>query len=61
MSQPITPAVLSRDLSVNQRRIRAYLRANYGKLPAPETRWFLDEAKAADVRAHFRSQETAGN
>jgi hypothetical protein len=36
----ITPADLERELGVNQRRIRRYLRSQYGKLPPGETRWF---------------------
>ena len=51
-----TPAQLSRELSVSQLRIRNFLRASYGKLVAPKTRWELDDVQANKVRVHFRSR-----
>ena len=56
MSTTVTPADLSRELGVSQLRIRNFLRATYGKLVPPETRWELDEDQAARVRAHFRAR-----
>lgn len=55
MSEPATPADLAREISVSQRRIRNLLRAEYGKLVAPETRWLLDESQVTFVRDHFRA------
>jgi len=48
-----TPAQLSLELMVTQKRIRDYLRSKYGTLPADETRWQLTEDEAEDVRARF--------
>lgn len=48
----VTPAVLSLELGLNQKRIREFLRDTYGKLPAG-TFWNLDEVQAASVRARF--------
>ncbi|HEY8591174.1 MAG TPA: SDR family NAD(P)-dependent oxidoreductase [Naasia sp.] len=49
----ITPADLSRELGVDQKRIRDHLREQYGTLPADETRWILTSEQAAGVRARF--------
>jgi len=56
MTEPITPADLARELGFSQKRIRDFLRAEYGTLVAPETRWLLDAARAARVRANFRAK-----
>lgn len=48
-----TPAELSRELGIGQRRIRVFLRTEFGKLTPPETRWQLNEERAARVRSHF--------
>ncbi len=56
MPEPITPADLSRELDVSQRSIRAFLRAENGKLNPPMTRWELTEEQAAKVLAHFRAK-----
>jgi len=56
MDDLLTPADLSRELGVDQRAIRAYLREHYGKLTPPETRWRLSEELAANVRAGLRVQ-----
>ncbi|HBS76227.1 MAG TPA: hypothetical protein DEB55_17875 [Microbacterium sp.] len=53
MSPTLTPAELARELSVPAKRIRSYLRSEYGRLKFPETRWHLDAAQANDVRDHF--------
>ena len=55
MSEPVTPADISRDLGVSQKRIRDYLRERYGKLSPHVPRWLLTDEQATDVRAHFRS------
>ncbi|MBT2484279.1 MULTISPECIES: hypothetical protein [unclassified Microbacterium] len=52
----ITPATLSLELGVDQKRIRDQLRALYGTLAADRARWELDEDQAAAVRARFREQ-----
>ncbi|WP_168225743.1 hypothetical protein [Pseudarthrobacter sp. NIBRBAC000502771] len=50
----VTPADLARELGVDQKRIREYLRSQYGKLPPDETRWHPTAGQAEDVRNHFR-------
>lgn len=50
----VTPADLSRELGVDQVRIRDYLRSQYGTLPAGETRWCLTREQADDVLRYFR-------
>ena len=45
---------LSRELGVDQIRIRDYLRSQYGTLQAGETRWCLTREQANDVRRYFR-------
>jgi hypothetical protein len=54
MSDWITPKDLSRELDVDEKAIRDYLRANMiGHLRYQ--RWRLEEDQAAAVRAYFRS------
>lgn len=48
-----TPAQLSLELNVDQKRIRDVLRELYGPLPESITRWELDDAQADAVRARF--------
>lgn len=48
-----TPADLSRELSVDAKAIRRYLRAKYGKRPPLDRRWRLNEAQADEVRQRF--------
>ena len=55
MPEPITPADLARDLGVDVKRIRKFLRAEFGKL-SPPGRWELDEEKVATTIAHFRAK-----
>lgn len=55
MEDFVTPADIAREFGITQRSVRAYLRARYGTLAPPETRWRLDTTCAADVRAHFRN------
>ncbi|RWR19955.1 hypothetical protein D8Y23_06835 [Microbacterium enclense] len=49
----ITPAQLSIELQIPQKRIRDYLRSLYGTLPSEETRRQLTDQQADDVRARF--------
>ena len=55
MDNFLTPADLSRELGVDQRALRAYLRKRYGALVTPETRWRLNDVQAEDVRDHLRA------
>lgn len=54
MTEPITPKQLSVELSVSDRAIRRWLRAQ-GWQSVPYTRWELTPDQAAKVRAHFQS------
>ena len=56
MDDSLTPADLSRELGVDQRTVRVYLREHYGKLAPPETRWRLSEERAANVRVGLRAE-----
>jgi hypothetical protein len=47
-----TPAALSLELGVDQKRIREFLRERYGKLPTG-TFWNLDDVQAESVRTRF--------
>lgn len=49
----VTPAQLSLELSISQKRIREYLRELYGTLPEGTPRWELDVAQANLVRGRF--------
>lgn len=48
-----TPADLSRELSVDAKRIRDFLREQYGLLPPDETRWHLTLEQDRAVRTRF--------
>ena len=61
MTDLITPNGLARELGVSAKKIRDYLRSNYGTLPSFETRWRLTELQASDVRAHFSQTIPQGN
>lgn len=50
-----TPAELSLELGVQQKRIRDYLRSLYDTLPEGTTRWLLSDEQVARVRARFQS------
>lgn len=52
-SEPITPADLKRELGIDPKQIRKYLRIQYGKLPPHERNWLLSEEQANDVRRRF--------
>ena len=54
-----TPSDLERDLGIDQRRIRHYLRQQYGNLPAYTDNWHLNARAAEDVRTHFRMEAEA--
>ncbi|WP_447647245.1 hypothetical protein [Microbacterium forte] len=49
----ITPAQLSLELNVDQKRIRDVLRENYGTLPEGRSRWDLDDDQAGLIRTRF--------
>jgi hypothetical protein len=50
----VTPADLARELGIDAKRIRVFLRATYGKLNrSVETRWKLTPDQAGTVRRHF--------
>lgn len=48
-----TPAQLSLELNIDQKRIRRFLRDEHDPLPEGVTRWELDIAQADAVRARF--------
>ena len=54
-----TPSDLERDLGIDQKRIRHYLRQRYGNLPAYTDNWHLNARAADDVRMHFRMEAEA--
>ncbi|MGB3910245.1 MAG: hypothetical protein WBL06_07225 [Pseudolysinimonas sp.] len=50
----VTPADLARELGIDAKRIRVFLRATYGKLNrSVESRWKLTPDQGASVRRHF--------
>lgn len=51
----LTPAHLSLELNVPQKRIRDVLRDEFGVLPEGTSRWALDDERAESVRRHFAS------
>jgi len=51
-----TPARLSLELNISQKRIRGFLREEYGRLPADVARWELDDSQANAVRTRFARQ-----
>lgn len=51
-----TPARLSLELNVNQKRIRGFLREQYGRLPEGVDRWELEDSQADAVRTRFARQ-----
>lgn len=59
MADDTTPSDLERDLGIDQRRIRHYLRLQYGNLPAYTDNWHLNARAADDVRTHFRAEAAA--
>jgi hypothetical protein len=54
-----TPSDLERELGIDQRRIRHYLRQQYGNLPSYTDNWHLNARVAKDVRTHFRAEAEA--
>ena len=59
MADHTTPSDLERDLGIDQKRIRHYLRQRYGNLPAYTDNWHLNARAADDVRTHFRAEAEA--
>ncbi|WP_198169789.1 DUF6998 domain-containing protein [Agromyces laixinhei] len=57
MTDGIAPAELARELGASQRRIRAFLRSQWGKLDTWTTRWVLTEEQITAVRGHFASDD----
>lgn len=51
-----TPAQLSLELNIDQKRIRGFLREQYGTLPEGIARWELDDTQADAVRTRFARQ-----
>lgn len=50
----LTPSELSREIGVDAKRIRDFLRDTFGKLDkSVESRWRLNAARAETVRRHF--------
>ncbi|MDJ0335633.1 hypothetical protein QMG83_10405 [Salinibacterium sp. G-O1] len=56
MSELATPADLARELGITHKRVRDFLRAEYGKLTPPTTRWELNSEQEAKVRLNFRDK-----
>jgi hypothetical protein len=54
-----TPSDLERELGIDQKRVRHYLRQRYGNLPAYTDNWHLNQRAAEDVRLHFRAEAEA--
>ncbi|XBH22722.1 hypothetical protein V5R04_05740 [Jonesiaceae bacterium BS-20] len=51
----VTPSDLARELAIDAKRIRDFLRETYGLLKKrDEKRWLLTTAQADVVRRHFR-------
>ena len=59
MADHTTPSDLERELGIDQKRIRHYLRQRYGNLPAYTDNWHLNQRAADDVRTHFRAEAEA--
>lgn len=55
----LTPASLSLELQVDQKRIRGVLRELYGTLPTGTTRWELNEEQAGAVRSRLPASEAS--
>jgi hypothetical protein len=54
-----TPSDLERELGIDQKRIRHYLRQRYGNLPAYTDNWHLNPRAAEEVRLHFHAESAA--
>jgi hypothetical protein len=53
-----TPKDLAEELEVDGKRIRSYLRSNFGRdAEDKNTSWVLTEAMAQSVRDHFEDSE----
>jgi hypothetical protein len=60
MPNSVTPKALAEELSIDPKRLRAYLRANFARtVEAKNTTWTItDEAEKA-AREHFAAKEEA--
>lgn len=56
----VTPAQLSLELNIDQKRIRDALRGGFGTLPARTTRWELTDEQADAVRSQFSRPDRSG-
>ena len=53
--KPITPTALAKELNVDPKRLRAYLRSNHARpAEAKNTSWTITTPVAAKARAYFR-------
>jgi hypothetical protein len=59
VADPTTPSDLERELGIDQKRIRHYLRQRYGNLPAYTDNWHLNARAAEEVRLHFHAEAEA--
>ena len=59
MADHTTPSDLERELGIDQKRIRHYLRQRYGNLPAYTDNWHLNARAAEEVRLHFHAEAEA--
>lgn len=59
MADHTTPSDLERELGIDQKRIRHYLRQRYGNLPAYTDNWHLNQRAAEEVRLHFHAEAEA--
>lgn len=54
-AKPLTPTVLAKELGVDPKRLRAYLRANHARpAEAKNTSWTIAAPVARAARAYFR-------
>ena len=53
--KPMTPTMLAKDLGIDPKRLRAYLRANHTRpAEAKNTSWTLSAPVVTKARAYFR-------
>lgn len=59
MSKPMTPKALAEELSVDAKRLRGFLRANFARpAEAKNTSWSIGPEAVAAAREHFAKSET---
>jgi len=62
MPNIMTPKQLANDLSVDPKRLRAFLRANYTRpVEAKNTSWSITPDAVKAAREHFAKQRTNAN